>query len=77
MANKSEYADFVINALVKSYREQLEDNGDLVASEFENSLNNLAKCTYNVDEDTIVMSQEDFDKVKDILPKEVKFDKPS
>lgn len=60
-------ADKVVDYLVACYREQLEDDGDLIASEFQENINNLAKCAYEDGRDVILM-EGDIIAVNEILP---------
>lgn len=60
-------ADSVIDYLVASYRERLEDDGDLLANEFQENINNLAKAKFDHGNDVIVLSG-DIEAVNEILP---------
>jgi len=57
----------VIDYLVASYRERLEDDGDLLADEFQENINNLAKAKFDHGSDVIVLSG-DIEAVNEILP---------
>ena len=46
--------DSVIDYLVASYRERLEDDGDLLANEFQENINNLAKAKFDHGNDVVV-----------------------
>ena len=59
--------DSVIDSLVASYRERLEDDGDLLANEFQENINNLAKAKFDHGNDVIVLSG-DIEAVNEILP---------
>lgn len=59
--------DSVIDYLVASYRERLEDDGDLLADEFQENINNLAKAKFDHGNDVIVLSG-DIEAVNEILP---------
>ena len=59
--------DSVIDYLVASYRERLEDDGDLLANEFQENINNLAKAKFDHGNDVIVLSG-DIEAVNEILP---------
>ena len=59
--------DSVINYLVHCYRERLEDDGDLLADEFQESINNLAKAKFDHKEDVIVL-EGDIEAVNEIMP---------
>ena len=59
--------DSVIDYLVASYRERLEDDGDLLANEFQENINNLAKAKFDHGNDVIVLSG-DIEAVYEILP---------
>lgn len=48
-------ANDVIDYLVAAYREELEDNGDLIASEFEKSVNNVVSARYHDSLDKIIV----------------------
>jgi hypothetical protein len=60
-------ADSVIDYLVASYRERLEDDGDLLADEFQENISNLAKAKFDHGSDVIVLSG-DIEAVNEILP---------
>jgi hypothetical protein len=60
-------ADSVIDYLVASYRERLEDDGDLLADEFQENINNLAKVKFDHGSDVIVLNG-DIGAVNEILP---------
>jgi|APGre2960657404_1045060.scaffolds.fasta_scaffold03061_8 hypothetical protein len=60
-------ADSVIDYLVASYRERLEDDGDLLADEFQENINNLAKVKFDHGSDVIVLNG-DIEAVNEILP---------
>jgi len=57
----------VIDYLVASYRERLEDDGDLLADEFQENINNLAKAKFDHGSDVIVLNG-DIEAVNEILP---------
>jgi hypothetical protein len=59
--------DSVIEYLIASYRERLEDDGDFVADELQENINNLAKVKYDNDSDVIVLDG-DIEAVNEILP---------
>ena len=59
--------DSVIDYLVASYRERLEDDGDLLADEFQENISNLAKAKFDHGNDVIVLSG-DIEAVNEILP---------
>ena len=60
-------ADSVIDYLVASYRERLEDDGDLLADEFQENINNLAKAKFDHKDDVIILDG-DIEAVNEILP---------
>ncbi len=59
--------DSVIEYLVASYRERLEDDGDLVADEFQENINGLAKVKFENKSDAIILDG-DIEAVNEILP---------
>jgi hypothetical protein len=60
-------ADSVIDYLVASYRERLEDDGDLLADEFQENINNLAKVKFETKNDVLIL-EGDIEAVNEILP---------
>jgi hypothetical protein len=64
-------ADTVVDLLVKAYREELEDNGDLVADELVKGWpNEVKKATYDDGSDTIMFSVNK--ELYDLLPDAIK-----
>lgn len=59
--------DSVIDYLIASYRERLEDDGDFVADEFQENINNLAKVNFDHENDVITLDG-DVEAVNEILP---------
>lgn len=59
--------DSVIDYLIASYRERLEDDGDFVADELQENINNLAKAKFDHKEDVIVL-EGDIEAVNEIVP---------
>lgn len=59
--------DSVIDYLIASYRERLEDDGDFVADELQENINNLAKAKFDHKEDVIVL-EGDIEAVNEIMP---------
>lgn len=59
--------DAVISYLVEAYRAALEDDGDLVAFEFENSVNKTGLTSYDPDADVISVDC-DLAKLIEVLP---------
>jgi hypothetical protein len=59
--------DAVIDYLVEAYREALEDDGDLVASELEDSVNGIISAVYDSDADVVSVNC-DPAKLQEVLP---------
>jgi hypothetical protein len=59
--------DAVIFYLVGAYRAALEDDGDLVAFEFEDSVNKAGSASYDPDSDVISVNC-DLAKLMEVLP---------
>jgi hypothetical protein len=59
--------DAVISYLVAAYRSALEDDGDLVAFEFEDSVNKAGSASYDSDADVIYVDC-DLAKLMEVLP---------
>lgn len=45
----------IIEKLVDAYREELEDDGDLIASELEKLVGNVVKCEYDAERDVLLL----------------------
>lgn len=60
----------VIDYLVASYRERLEDDGELIRDEFADNINKMCDVTYDADNDCIIL-EGNVNDVDEIMPKQI------